>query len=1287
MKLKKGILLTILMLVLITIMGTFNSVQAATATTSKVLNIKILRNSGWGYKVINNSEKVIWKIYDVDNLDKNETFYCIKGGPGFGSTDMDSGTAETTYSQYFDMKNPSTISSKYQTAISSIYSTINSSYNGNYAKLMWVLDQCYIPAKSNASDDDKELAQESKKALLDAVEKYASDYSSIYTNTSLIHRDKLTDNLKDDDIDSVQQLAIWYYTNADDYHVEGNPTVKINQVMGTDGNYKTLDINDSEDAARMHAMDALYAYLVKTPQATGFTYNYTNTNTNSQPVKIATTALNTKTSGDRIIVGPYRVEKQSNLSYTLEGTFTDGNGDKITDVILLDSNKDQVDATVSDLVGSNFYISIPSTTNIDGIKFSITGHYFTTKATYWSVENPRQKQISENPVTLVDIDQPIVQLEKVTGDIEDEYVKSSLDLALKKFITSITSKGVTTEYDRAPSVTYDALASLANGDTSTAEKVHTKDPLAIKNGDTILYTIRIYNEGNIDGYATQITDYLPSGLEFIRDSEINNLYGWSNPSNDGETIVTNYLADHKIEAFDKEDLTFLELDYADVQIECKVVATITDKDQTFKNIAEITGHKDIDGNTGNIDRDSKPGNVTTNPNNYNPKNPTKGMGEEDDDDFDVVIMPGQYFDLSLRKFISSVTTSENKVRNIQNREPVPTISTLTNGKAEITYNHSKEPVGVSNGDIITYTIRVYNEGQLDGYATKITDHLPKQLEFIVDDALNAKYGWQVSSDGRTVTTDITSPETTYSANQATIYSSRDTESTDKVLLKAFDGKELDYIDVQIRCKIKENIDLYEKITNIAEISSFTDSEGNTIKDIDSTPNNVTLPTDKKLPEYKDTEIERGDKYISGQEDDDDFEKVELKIFDLSLKKFITGVVSGDKTTDITNRVPVFTKVNGTEFKYEMPKDPVEVANGNIVIYTLRIFNEGNTSGYATEVKDDLPDGLEFLPENSINTAFNWKMYKEDGTETNNVEEASYIKTDFLSKDNESEDGDNLIKAFDPETMTMPDYKDVKVAFKVIEAKTEDRRIINTAEITDDSDEDGEPVDDIDSTPDNNKDDEDDIDTEEVKVKYFDLSLKKWVSEAIVTYNGKTTVTKSGHTGDEETEAPMKIEIQTSKISSTTVKFKYKIKVTNEGEIAGYATEIIDYVPDGLKFVAKDNPYWTVSEDGKVTTDQLKDTLLQPGESATVEITLTWVNGKNNMGQKVNWAEIYKDDNEPDSPDIDSTPGNHDENEDDIDDAPIILSPATGSIPTYITLTLSCIAVIAGGIVLIKKFVI
>ena len=163
----------------------------------------------------------------------------------------------------------------------------------------------------------------------------------------------------------------------------------------------------------------------------------------------------------------------------------------------------------------------------------------------------------------------------------------------------------------------------------------------------------------------------------------------------------------------------------------------------------------------------------------------------------------------------------------------------------------------------------------------------------------------------------------------------------------------------------------------------------------------------------------------------------------------------------------------------------------------------------------------------------------------------------------------------------------------------------------------------------------------------------------------------------------KVDLATKKLKKTTVKFVYKIKVTNEGEVAGYATEIEDYIPKGLKFVKADNPKWTLQKNNVAVTDQLKDTLLQPGESATVEIVLTWKNSSTNMGVKTNWAEIKSDSGD----DIDSIPDNKKKGEDDIDNAKVILSIKTGSSATYIVLILTSVAILAGGTFAIKKYVI
>ena len=838
------------------------------------------------------------------------------------------------------------------------------------------------------------------------------------------------------------------------------------------------------------------------------------------------------------------------------------------------------------------------------------------------------------------------------------------DLALRKYITQVNGENVANT--RVPVID---TTSLTTG--TTASYKHRKDPVAVTTGDKVIYNLTIYNEGQKPGRATKIEDQLPTGLVFNRVVS-------GNFELDSYSETDNLLKLRRTSNTDNLDAyNGTTLDSETIQIECTVTAVPTYKEQILTNVAWISEEYDAESNVTitneeNADRDSVPGthpdvnkdNMEDYTGNNNQEDLTDDdyyfKGQEDDDDFEKLKVV--YFDLALRKFI----TGKNDTA-LTGREPQVDVTNLADGTSTTaTYNHPKNPIDMQRGDIVIYTIRVYNEGSMDGYANEITDYLPEELEFLPDHEINQEYEWQVSSDGRHVTTDYLS--------QAKETSSRQN------LLKAFDGTTLDYKDVKIACKIKDTAEVGKKLTNLAEITESKDSDGNDVVDRDSETDNVEVPTDEDLPNYKDDEIDKD--YVPGQEDDDDFEKVKVVYFDLALRKFITAV----DNTEITNRIPQLSMGEDGNIDYNHTKEPVEVENGNIVTYTLRIYNEGMMAGYASKVKDDVPDGLEFLPDNEINQEYRWVL-SEDGTS---------IETDYLSKEKEQTEGANLIKAFDPElgiTDTNPDHRDLKIAFRVTEPNTSDRILVNTAEISDDRDENNDPVDDIDSTPDNNNEwnEEDDLDKEFVKVKYFDLALKKWVSRAIVTnQDGSQNIIETGHTGDEDPEPPAKVDLGRQDINKVTVKFEFQIKITNEGEIAGYATEVTDYIPEGLKFIQEDNPLWYPREPlngrERVGTTQLADTLLQPGESATISILLTWINDPNNMGLKTNIAEISQDDNDSDTPDIDSTPDNFTDGEDDIDDAPVMLTVALGDTQIYIGLGFIIVAMLTGGIWAIKRYV-
>ena len=1423
-KLKKAVLSLVLTISTMATFGMFDFVKAANdLTVPAYLGIELYRSSGYGYK---QGDLPIYKIAtykstDTTNKipDKSRTIYCIKGGIGFGSDDAETGYQEkiVTYTKKYDLKNLSAIPSPYKDVLPT---------GENYNKLMWVLDHLYIMPENTQED--------------------STQARTAFLNGAI--PDELYDTMIDDDIDAIQQLAVWNFTNPDAndrFHIE-SAGLKI----AKEG--EAFDSLFNIDRDRFNATKALLSYYVKNADAN---YSSPVIASDAKPITIQDNSDGKiQTIGDNYVAGPYIINKQLDIDYDVTATYNDGT---ITPTIGIKNSNGNIEATnktIKELEGQEFYLMVPTSSNITQLKMQINGSYKVRKAWYLSAENPEVEQ----PVVLVNEDTQYFE-DVVAARLEE---KKTFDLSLRKFITEINGQkieelGLTS---RVPNV--EGLEELKNGTANTAIYKQLKTPVKVDIGDIVTYTIRVYNEGELAGYATEITDYLPDQLEYILDDEINLKYGWKYDTENTHRLKTNYLSnadgttsetpeENKLAAFDGT-----KLDYKDVQIRCKVVST-ANMPKKITNIAEITGCKDEEGNvitsptTG--ERDSSVKNVQIPAdlpsykdqeiNRQDPTDPDYIPGQEDDDDFEKLLL--KEFDLSLKKFITKVNdteitnrapqvdvtplkgtgttakytyqispeknpvvvensdiveytiriynegeangyaeivrddiptgleflpenatnieyrwkmydadgnettdvskattittdylskaqedatgrnnllkafemtkttldyrdvkvafkviepnSSKNTIVNhaqiaedtgddrdstpdvwnegeddqdieqirlkdfdlalrkfvtkinskeITDRIPQVDLSTLKGNGTTATYNHSKKPLSAYVGDVVEYTIRVYNEGDSEGYATEITDYLPKQLEFIKDNQTNITNNWKMY--------DANGNETQNVSDAVTIKSGKLKDEK----IPAFDGDTLSYKEVKVVCKVVATDNMPKKITNIAEISKCENSNRIEVKGLasgderDSNPNQVTVPTGTELENYKDSEINKD--YVPGQEDDDDFEKLLLEEFDLSLRKFITAV----NDTQIKDREPKVDVTplkdgSGTTAKYEHSKEPVLVSNGNIVEYTIRVYNEGSVAGYAQEVKDDIPEGLEFLPENETNTKYRWVMLDKDGMETPKVEDAQSIVTDYLSIEQEKTAGENLIKAFDPTTMDTLDYKDVKVAFKVVEPATSDRIVINKAQISEECDEDENDVKDRDSTPDEWIEGEDDQDIEKVKVQYFDLSLRKWVTQSIVIEDGQEKVTETGHTAEDDPEAVAKVDLKKSKINNVIVKFRFKIRVKNEGTIAGYVKEIKDYIPDGLKFLEEDNPLWKKVDEKTITTDQCKDVLLKPGDTTEVEVLLTWINGEDNMGVMDNWAEISKDYNEYGSPDIDSTPDNNKKGEDDIDDAPVM----------------------------------
>lgn len=198
---------------------------------------------------------------------------------------------------------------------------------------------------------------------------------------------------------------------------------------------------------------------------------------------------------------------------------------------------------------------------------------------------------------------------------------------------------------------------------------------------------------------------------------------------------------------------------------------------------------------------------------------------------------------------------------------------------------------------------------------------------------------------------------------------------------------------------------------------------------------------------------------------------------------------------------------------------------------------------------------------------------------------------------------------------------------------------------------------------------------------FDLELNKYITKVTVQNNSGTTEYNYNN------EQLAKVEIKAKQMASSTVLVEYQIEVKNNGAVPGTATVIADYLPKGLKFNSEMNTNWYQGTDGNLYTEELKDIVLEPGESKQVKLVLTKAMTSNSTGTFTNAAEIYEDKNDFGLVDTNSTPANKEQKENDYSTAELIISTATGSPMMYIGIIITSMIILGGGIYLINKKVI
>lgn len=200
-----------------------------------------------------------------------------------------------------------------------------------------------------------------------------------------------------------------------------------------------------------------------------------------------------------------------------------------------------------------------------------------------------------------------------------------------------------------------------------------------------------------------------------------------------------------------------------------------------------------------------------------------------------------------------------------------------------------------------------------------------------------------------------------------------------------------------------------------------------------------------------------------------------------------------------------------------------------------------------------------------------------------------------------------------------------------------------------------------------------VDLELILLKKFDLKLDKYITKVIARTSKDTRTTKYVD------QKLVREEISNKYIAGSTVLVEYTIRITNVGELPGYATEIIDYLPEGMQFSSELNTQWYINSDGNLYNNSLAGEIINPGESKDITLILVKNLTSEDTGKTTNIAKISATTNSREY--IDSNLNN------DESSAEMIINPATGEVFTYILVIANSIITVLAGVIIIKKKVI
>ncbi|HRG32603.1 MAG: DUF11 domain-containing protein [Saprospiraceae bacterium] len=723
-------------------------------------------------------------------------------------------------------------------------------------------------------------------------------------------------------------------------------------------------------------------------------------------------------------------------------------------------------------------------------------------------------------------------------------------------------------------------------------------------GQDIDFNIRIFNQGNVTAQNINVVDYVPAGFQFIAGG-VNVAWSYAAGLSQASRIVSGPLKPG---------------DSLDITIRLRTIAN-PGSSTAYINFSEIKSAQDSLGAT-RADIDSNPDDNPINDIGGEPGGPTDNLidddGTIDEDDLDPALI--NVYDLALIKVTStagpySVGQVVDFKITVYNQGTLPVKNVVVNDYIPIGYTYNAgDNAGIWSGShpLVTHThapqlnpgdnfeviLKLRLAGTSGGYTNWINYSEIKSMQSVNGTDVSAQ---DVDSDpnGNTPGETAVTPGSPNDNNITDITKAADQDDHDPAGVNIFDlalrktvvtggpyayGQDIDFkitvfnqgnstaknisvvdyvpagyqfiaggvnagwtysagnrqatrtiagpltpgqsIDVTIRLRLIANASSSDAYTNFAEIKSAQDSLGVSGNDFDSDPDDDPTNDDGGEPGGPtDDEVTKAPPV-----DEDDHDPAIISIFDLALIKKLVTPATGPYTYGQTHT------------------------------FEITVFNQGNVTAKDIQVKDYIPEGYSFSPNNGWTGAS--PMVSKTITDT--------------------------IQPGGSRTITL------NLTFNMV-AVPSLKSWANYAEIVGANDQNGVPGDDVDSDPGSNTTNEQNV----IPGKPGDDDISSISDSGI------------GSQDDHDPAGPWVFDLATiiensvDRISSYGELINFPIKVKNQGNInsAGYTLSVL--VPTGFAYTAGPNAGWSYNSLTRIATYVVPVTdTIKPGEMDMYNLVLT-----------------------------------------------------------------------------------